>query len=73
MIQSRRSFNPATQPAALRLYCPGSHAAMSAHWLINGYPARLYVWTAEEWEGLEERPSDAQYHPLGFWCALRLE
>jgi hypothetical protein len=73
MIQRRRSFQPSARPASLRLYCPRSPAALSARWLINGYPARLLVWTVEEWENLEERPMDAQYHPLGFWCALRMD
>lgn len=42
-------------------------------WRINGYPARLLIWSVEEWEHLESRPIDAQYHPFGVWCALRLE
>lgn len=43
-----------------------------AGWKINGHPARLLIWSEEEWEHLEVRPIDAQYHPYGFWCALRL-
>ena len=73
MMQSTQSYMPSARPAALRLYRPLSPATTSVHWLINGYPASLLVWTVKEWEDLEERPSDAQYHPLGFWCALRLE
>jgi hypothetical protein len=42
-------------------------------WLINGFPASLLVWTQEQWASLNERPSDAQYHPNGVWCALRME
>ncbi len=45
----------------------------AAFWRINGYRTRLLVWTQEEWERLETPPSDAQYHPTGVWCALRLE
>ena len=41
-------------------------------WRINGHPARLLIWSAEEWEHLPIRPIDAQYHPFGVWCALRL-
>lgn len=41
-------------------------------WRINGHPARLLIWSAEEWEQLDVRPIDAQYHPFGVWCALRL-
>jgi hypothetical protein len=44
-----------------------------AGWRINGYAARLVIWSAEEWEKLDVRPLDAQYHPFGVWCALRLE
>ena len=43
-----------------------------AGWRINGHPARLLIWSAEEWERLDVRPIDAQYHPFGVWCALRL-
>jgi hypothetical protein len=42
-------------------------------WRINGYRARLLVWSIPEWERLETRPSDAQYHPSGVWCALRMD
>lgn len=42
-------------------------------WRINGYPASLMIWSMDEWESLSERPSDAQLHPLGLWCALRLD
>jgi hypothetical protein len=42
-------------------------------WWINGYRARLLVWTQDEWENMETRPSDAQLHPAGVWCALRMD
>jgi hypothetical protein len=42
-------------------------------WRINGHRARLLVWTVDEWERLAIRPLDAQYHPSGVWCALRLD
>jgi hypothetical protein len=45
----------------------------AAFWRINGFRARLVVWTADEWEKLERRPPDAQFHPSGVWCALRLD
>jgi len=73
MIQSTKSYMPSARHAALRLYRPPSPTVTSVHWLINGYRAALLVWSVKEWEDLAERPSDAQYHPLGFWCALRLE
>jgi hypothetical protein len=71
MPSRARSF-PNSRPA-LRLYvetAPDSHVAW---WRINGYRAKLLVWTADEWENLKERPSDAQYHPKGIWCSLRVE
>ena len=45
----------------------------AAFWRINGHRARLVVWTSEEWTRLKSPPSDAQYHPAGVWCALRVE
>jgi hypothetical protein len=59
--------------AALRLYAPGGPDAMTLSWRINGYRARLFVWTQAERETLESRPNDARYHPSGVWCALRLD
>jgi hypothetical protein len=44
-----------------------------AYWLINGYRARLLIWTVDEWKKLEATPPDAQYHPCGLWCALRVD
>jgi len=42
-------------------------------WLIDGFPAIVLIWTQEQWSDLEVRPTDAQFHPQGFWCALRME
>ena len=42
-------------------------------WWINGYRARLLVWTQDEWENLQTPPLDAQFHPAGVWCALRMD
>jgi hypothetical protein len=44
-----------------------------AFWRINGYRAKLLIWTAEEWAQLKQRPADAQYHPKGVWCSLQLD
>jgi hypothetical protein len=44
-----------------------------AFWLINGFRARLLIWTVEEWKQMAATPSDAQYHPCGVWCALRID
>ncbi len=63
----------ATQRATLHLYDPRSHSPSSDCWKINGHLARLLIWTTDEWERLEQRPADAQFHPFGVWCALRIE
>jgi len=59
--------------AGLRLFIRSRPDTGSIYWKINGFRARLLVWTAEEWENLEVRPADAQFHPSGVWCALRIE
>jgi hypothetical protein len=73
MSQTRRPRGSASQPSVIRFKSPNFAASRSACWRINGHPARLLIWSVEEWERLPERPPDAQYHPYGFWCALRLE
>ena len=57
----------------LRLWQETAPEAPTVTWRINGYRANLLVWTADEWARLEVRPSDARYHPSGFWCALGIE
>jgi hypothetical protein len=59
--------------AALRLCLRSSAETGAVFWRINGFRARLLVWTAEEWERMDARPVDAQFHPSGVWCALRLD
>jgi hypothetical protein len=59
--------------ASLRLYVEAEPESRAAWWRINGYRAKLLVWTADEWAKLKERPADAQYHPKGVWCSLRIE
>ena len=73
MSQSQRSRGLPTYPSVIRFQSPQYAASRSACWRINGHPTRLLIWSVEEWERLPERPTDAQYHPYGFWCALRLE
>jgi hypothetical protein len=58
---------------ALRLYVPPGPDARAAFWRINGYRASLLIWTCDEWENLKDRPADAQYHPKGVWCWLRVD
>jgi hypothetical protein len=45
----------------------------ASFWWINGYRAKLLIWTRDEWENMENPPSDAQFHPAGVWCALRMD
>jgi hypothetical protein len=73
--------NPAMNSAAQPL--PGNARRLTlfnpvpdrntAQWKINGYPATIFIWTAEEWARLPEPPTDAQYYPCGVWCALRID
>jgi len=62
-----------TGSAVLRLHMNTQRETGAVLWRINGFRAKLLVWTADEWERLETRPADAQFHPSGVWCALRLE
>jgi hypothetical protein len=63
----------ATTPPPLRIFEPGHAAAAPVRWKINGHPTRLIIWSAEEWDQLKDRPADAQFHPSGVWCALRVD
>jgi hypothetical protein len=62
-----------THAATLRLYIHTRPESGAIFWRINGFRAKLLVWTVDEWEKLEARPVDAQFHPSGVWCALRLD
>jgi hypothetical protein len=57
----------------LRLHVPEDGLSTAPRWKINGYRARVLIWTVAEWEQLSDRPPDAQYHPSGVWCAIRLD
>ncbi len=73
MRNAALSADVAMKRSRLRLHKPPSDIAGSTHWLINGFPATIMIWTAEEWSRLTERPHDAQESPNGIWCALRME
>jgi hypothetical protein len=76
MDQANRSRGNEQPSPRLNLFRPLSQATSAvpaARWTINGFPAILIIWTQEQWANLKERPSDAQYHPNGLWCALRME
>ena len=69
---------PSPQPIAstshsLRLFRPTPDGPALVRWRINGHHAYLIFWTLDEWERLSDRPTDAQFVPNGFWCALRIE
>jgi hypothetical protein len=73
MSSAALSADVATKRTILRLHKPHEDTARSPCWRINGFPARVLIWTAEEWSRLTERPNDAQEYPNGIWCALRIE
>jgi hypothetical protein len=75
LVHRTLSVNESSPPRAFLhvKYRPMKRTPPTAGWRINGYAARLVIWSPEEWEKLEVRPLDAQYHPFGVWCALRLE
>jgi hypothetical protein len=73
MISSVAKRKASEPSSAVRLFQPPAQEAESAFWRINGFRTRLVIWTTEQWENLDTRPPDAQYHPSGFWCALRID
>ena len=73
MIDAVRAPKTASKRSTLNLHLPGEEIVNSARWLINGFPATILVWTAEEWARLTEYPLDAQPIPNGTWCALRID
>lgn len=75
MSLPRRSTASALRPALKfhdSLNQPEKAEECSRRWLVNGFPAEVLVWTAEEWAMLEPRPVDAQLYPCGVWAALRM-
>jgi hypothetical protein len=69
-LKTRVYSQPRTE---LRLCEDTKPEEQAAFWRINGYRARLILWTPDEWQRLETPPADAQLHPLGIWCALRVD
>ena len=59
--------------SSLKIHLATEEIAHSARWLINGFPATILVWTAEEWARLTDQPHDAQPVANGTWCALRID
>ena len=73
MIDVVRATKTPVKRSTLKLHLPAAEIANSARWLINGFPATILVWTADEWAMLIDRPLDAQQVPNGTWCALRID
>ncbi|WP_435017567.1 hypothetical protein TA3x_005182 [Tundrisphaera sp. TA3] len=68
-----RDDSIAMKRSLLKIHRPAEQIANSARWLINGFPATVLIWTAEEWAMLSVRPNDAQPFPNGSWGALRMD
>jgi hypothetical protein len=64
-------FNP--KRTRLAIHRPPVDEPLALHWLIDGHPATVLIWTPEEWARLDDPPLDAQPCPNGFWCALRID
>ena len=73
MTEATRAMIPPRGRSDLKLHIPGEPLVNSARWLINGFPATILVWTADEWLNLVDRPRDAQPVANGTWCALRID
>lgn len=73
MIETARTPQSTARPDRLKIHRPDEDSSNSARWLINGYPATILIWTAEEWARLTVRPQDAQQVPNGTWCVLRMD
>lgn len=74
MLEQMLALGPGwSSTPELRLYEPEAPLGSSAQWLINGFPATLFLWTEDEWRRLTERPTDARYFKCGIWGALRMD
>ena len=60
----------------VRIYRPSGDPGGPSirRWKVNGYPASVVVWTAEDWDRLAdaEKPADAQEHHDGIRVAVRM-
>jgi hypothetical protein len=73
MNNASRNSTFATKRRMLSIHRPRMDQSSSASWLVNGFPATIIIWTAEEWASLDVLPLDAQPFPNGIWCALRID
>ena len=73
MTEATRAMSIPPRGIDLKLHIPAEELTNSARWLINGFPATILVWTADEWSKLIDRPRDAQPVANGTWCALRID
>ena len=64
--------------AALRLFVPDddgrdrAEAGLTRRWRINGWGARIHLWTDAQVEAMGEPPADAARYECGVWAALRI-
>jgi hypothetical protein len=73
MSTSLRAQVPVPRGTELRIWREPGPDSPAVFWRINGYRASLQVWTRDEWAKMDAPPCDAQYHPSGVWCALRID
>jgi len=64
---------PAPRPRRPRLMLHVPWARNTVQVLINGFPATIETWSAEEWSRLAERPPLAQPMPNGSWVELTVD
>lgn len=73
MSSAALALDIAMKRSRLQLHRPAVDLPCSARWLVNGYPATILIWTAEEWDRMTDRPEDAQPFANGTWCVLRMD
>ncbi len=73
MTPARLHTLPSAQHPSLTLFHPDDAVSSTTRWRINGHPARIIIWTSEEFERMADPPADAFYNPCGVWCALRVD
>jgi len=68
-----RTADVTSKRSQLKLHLPAEEVASTTCWLINGFPATILIWSADEWARLIDRPEGAQQFPNGIWCVLRVD
>ncbi len=73
MSTALRTANVTMKGGRLKLHLPAQNVPNATCWLINGFPATILIWSAEEWARLIDRPEHAQQFSNGVWCILRID